>query len=70
MLHPQTEGSPQFLPVSLTVAGAVAYTGISRTVLFRRISTGEIPSFRIGTRRMIFREALDTFLQRQAEQTQ
>jgi len=54
----------QVLPAAFTVAGAVAYTGLSRSKLYELMREGDIASFQVGGRRMILREAIDTFFER------
>ncbi len=48
-------------PLALTVSDAVAYSRLSRSRLYALIQTGELPSFTVGGRRMIYRAAIDTF---------
>jgi excisionase family DNA binding protein len=52
------------LPAAFTVAGAVSYTGISRSKLYELMKEGALSSFQVGGRRMILRTAIDTFLER------
>jgi excisionase family DNA binding protein len=54
-------GATPILPAAFTVAGAVSYTGISRSKLYELMKQGAIASFQVGGRRMILREALDGF---------
>ena len=54
-------------PIAFKLPDAAAYSGLSRTCLYNRIRSGEIQSFRVGGRRMIFRSAIDVFLARQAD---
>jgi excisionase family DNA binding protein len=54
----------QFLPAAFTVAGAVSYTGLSRSKLYELMKEGTIASFQVGGRRMILRDALDGFFAR------
>ena len=49
------------LPTAFTVAGAVSYSGLSRSRLYELMRDGEIASFHVGGRRMILREAVDRF---------
>lgn len=51
-------------PVAFTVPDAVAYSGFSRSRIYRLIQSGDLASFRIGGRRMIRRDALDRFFDR------
>ncbi|AQR63377.1 hypothetical protein BZG35_05760 [Brevundimonas sp. LM2] len=52
---------PTFQPLALTVQDAVAYSGLSRSRLYKLMQTGELPSLQVGGRRMIRRDALDAF---------
>jgi excisionase family DNA binding protein len=54
-------GATPILPAAFTIAGAVAYTGISRSKLYELMKQGDIASFQVGGRRMILRGALDEF---------
>lgn len=49
------------LPLALTVSDAVAYSRLSRSRLYSLIKSGELPSFTVGGRRMIYRAAIDAF---------
>lgn len=49
------------LPAAFTVAGAVHYSGLSRSRLYELMRAGTIASFHVGGRRMILREAMDQF---------
>lgn len=51
-------------PLALTIENAVAYSGLSRSRLYTLIQSGDLPSFRVGGRRMILREVLDSFFAR------
>lgn len=48
-------------PLAFTIPDAVAYSGLSRSRLYDLIRTGELVSFTVGGRRMVFRTAIDTF---------
>jgi excisionase family DNA binding protein len=54
----------QVMPAAFTVAGAVSYTGLSRSKLYELMKDGAIASFQVGGRRMILRQALDNFFER------
>jgi excisionase family DNA binding protein len=58
-------GSPD-LPERLvySVDEAADLLGIGRTYMFRLVTTGEIDSFKIGSRRKIPRDALDGYIAR------
>lgn len=51
-------------PVAFTIPDAVAYSGFSRSRLYRLIQSDDLPSLRVGGRRMIRRDALDAFFDR------
>lgn len=53
--------SPPVLPVALTVASAVTYSGLSRSRLYELMKSGDIASFQVGGRRMILRGTVDAF---------
>lgn len=46
---------------ALTVLEAAQLLSISKPVIYRFIHTGQLPSYRIGRRRLIRREALEQF---------
>jgi excisionase family DNA binding protein len=50
-------------PVLLSVKDAAEYLGVSRATLYRRVSTGELESVRIGSRCLISRDALTKFIE-------
>lgn len=52
------------LPHAFTIDHAVTYSGLSRSRLYTLIQSGDLPSFRVGGRRMILREVLDSFFAR------
>ena len=65
------DGSPD-VPERLvySVDEAADLLGIGRTYMFRLVATGEIDSFKIGSRRKIPRDALDRYIARlRAEQS-
>jgi excisionase family DNA binding protein len=47
---------------TLTVQEAARVLGISRDAAYQAVSTGEIPSFRIGRRILVSRMAIDRLL--------
>jgi excisionase family DNA binding protein len=53
--------------VALTVAEAARRIGISRTRMYEYVSSGQIPSVKIGALRRIPAEALAPFVTRQAD---
>jgi len=52
------------IPVAFTIPGAAQYTSLSRSRLYNMMQTGELPSVKIGGRRMIRRDALDALFDR------
>ena len=54
-------------PIAFKLPDAAAYSGLSRSRLYSLMKTGEIGSFQVGGRRMIFRSAIDAFFAKQAE---
>jgi excisionase family DNA binding protein len=53
--------------VALTVAEAARRIGISRTKMYEYVSSGQIPSVKIGALRRIPAEALTVFVAQQAD---
>jgi excisionase family DNA binding protein len=51
-------------PIAFTVTDAVRYSGLSRSRLYVLIQSGDLPSFQVGGRRMIRRDALDSFFEK------
>jgi excisionase family DNA binding protein len=49
-------------PEALSVPEAAARAGVSRTFLYERISSGELPTVKIGKRRLVRVEALRRWL--------
>jgi excisionase family DNA binding protein len=61
-------GTPRRLAYS--VEEAADLLGIGRTFMFHLVATGQIESFKIGSRRKIHRDAIDGYLSRlRAEQS-
>jgi len=54
-------------PLAFTIPGAVAYSGLSRSGLYRLIQSGQLASVRVGGRRMIQRAAIEAFFARLAQ---
>jgi excisionase family DNA binding protein len=52
------------IPIAFTINGAAQYASLSRSRLYGLIQTGELPSVKIGGRRMIRRDALDALFDR------
>jgi excisionase family DNA binding protein len=49
-------------PEALSVEKAASAAGVSRTFLYERISSGELPSVKLGRRRLVRVEALRRWL--------
>ncbi|MBW6397498.1 hypothetical protein KPL78_06550 [Roseomonas sp. HJA6] len=49
-------------PAWLTVANAVTYSGLGRTLMFELVVSGRVRSAKVGKRRLIDRAGLDAFL--------
>ena len=50
------------MPIALTIDKAVAESNLSRSEIYRRMATGELPSIKIGKRRLIRTADLEAFL--------
>lgn len=57
MQHPDTQNR-----LAVSVNDAVRLSGLGRTKLYQSLSDGSLPSFKIGTRRLIRISALDAWL--------
>ena len=55
-------------PAALSVQDAATYTGLSRSTLYRMIERRELASFKIGIRRLIKTDELDSLIENAAEQ--
>jgi len=53
--------------LAISVSEAAQMLGISRARLYPLISRGEIPSFKIGGRRLVPVKALESFIERQLQ---
>lgn len=51
-------------PAAFHIPDAVRYTGLTRTRLYELIQSGELPSAKIGRRRIIRRIDLDALIDR------
>lgn len=56
-------------PAAMSILDAASYTGLSRSTLYRMIDRDEIPSFKIGIRRLIKTSDLDALIEDAIEQT-
>jgi excisionase family DNA binding protein len=54
-------------PAALSIQDAAAYTGLSRSTLYRMIDRNELSSFKIGIRRLIKTDALDKLIENAVE---
>ena len=52
----------QISPYALSIQEACRVSGVGRTKLYEAISSGELPSFKIGTRRLIRVTTLEAWL--------
>lgn len=52
------------VPMAFTIRDASAVSGLSRSHLYRLIKSQELPSLRVGGRRMIQRQALEALFDR------
>lgn len=53
-----------------SVLDAAQYLGVSRSQVYRLLADGSLDSLKIGTRRLIRRDALDALLERSASTSQ
>ena len=67
MQRKQSDQVGSLQPIALTVLGAAAYSGLSRSRLYDLFRAGTLPSFHVGGRRMVLREAVDSFVNASAE---
>ena len=49
-------------PVALSISGAAHLLGVSRATVYRLMDSGDISSLKIGTRRLISRDAISAFV--------
>ena len=54
-------------PISYNVKGAAQAIGVSFSTVRRWIDSGELPSFKLRGNRLVYREALETFMQQQQQ---
>ena len=60
-IDPRTAASPE-PPLLLSAEQAARALAINRSTIFELMATGQIPSVRIGRRRLISRQALAEFI--------
>lgn len=53
-----TSPTPAPQPVTMTIPGSIAFTGIGRTKLYELIRDGKIETVKIGTRTLVKVESL------------
>lgn len=58
------------LSAAFSVVDAAQYLGVSRSQVYRLLADGSLDSLKIGTRRLIRRDALDALLERSASTSQ
>lgn len=51
--------------ITLSVSEAAAVLGVSRPTVYRLIRQSDFPVFRVGTRQLISRSGLETWVERQ-----
>lgn len=61
----QSASQPSLEPLAVSVSQASQITGLSRSVLYPRVMSGELRSFLVGTRRLIAVEDLRRWLDEQ-----
>jgi excisionase family DNA binding protein len=59
---PQEGEVAQCQPLAVSVEQAADQAGVSRTFLYERISSGELPTIKLGKRRLVRVEALRRWL--------
>lgn len=61
--------SPQTIqPLAIGVEDAARAIGVSRSVIYEIIATGDLPSFKMGRRRMVLAKELEVFVNRKASE--
>ncbi len=58
----ESNSSQPITPRWLRIPAAVAYSGISRSVIYELMGAGKIKTHRVGSTRIIDRESLDAFI--------
>lgn len=53
-------------PLALGIDDAARVIGVARSMLYEIVARGELPSFKIGRRRMILAKELETYINRVA----
>ena len=55
-------------PISVSINEASAMIGIGRVTIYKLINEGELPSLKVGDRRLILVKEIRKFLDRKAEE--
>lgn len=65
-LMEQLPGHPEQLPdnTTFTPQEAAEYLGVEKEFVYRRTRSGEIPSFKLGSRTLIHKKELDEWISR------
>lgn len=56
----------QFQPLALGIDDAARVIGVARSMLYEIVARGDLPSFKLGRRRMILAKELETYINRVA----
>lgn len=56
-------------PITMSVAAAAHYIGVSRATIYRKLATNELPSIKISGRRLIHRRDLDALVALASEES-
>lgn len=54
-------------PISVSVEEAARIIGVTRSAIYAYIALGEIPSFKLGRRRLMLVKSLEAFVNRQSQ---
>jgi excisionase family DNA binding protein len=54
--------SPELSPISVTIGDAIRLSGIGRTRIYQAISNQELPSLKLGKRRLVALKDLEDWL--------
>ncbi len=58
--HSNNRNEPRHL--TFTIAEAVAFSGLSRSFLYKKFASGELPRLKAGKRVLILREDLENYI--------
>ncbi|GLO23896.1 helix-turn-helix domain-containing protein [Pseudomonas putida] len=56
----------QFQPLALGIDDAARVIGVARSMLYEIVARGDLPSFKLGRRRMILAKELEMYINRVA----